>query len=287
MSCITRSVTMSTLESFQILSERYLESWILCFRTFPDYNYVSSTVKRLYETSRFPKTSIQVLLHQECTQRTSIYLDCLGKYHPTRQISLCGVIPHDCTVHSRSLSIFLSANSRRCPRWMIFSAFLKPYLVYRFYILDKWDRCFHKEDLSFQGMVYSYLTCVLVFERGPMNLQTRVLECVTIPPFVKILFAIPRSYKDIHASLPSFLACDKVNDINVSAHTRNAAVRLHTWKSQLTIQVNCTRITSALAQFLDFQYVPFLFIVVSRNPENNFEVHLISEVNEISPLDIC
>lgn len=130
MSCITRSVTMSTLESFQILSERYLESWILCFRTFPDYNYVSSTVKRLYETSRFPKTSIQVLLHQECMQRTSIYLDCLGKYHPTRQISLCGVIPHDCTVHSRSLSIFLSANSRRCPRWMIFSAFLKPYLLH-------------------------------------------------------------------------------------------------------------------------------------------------------------
>ena len=136
MSCITRSVTMSTLESFQILSEQYLESWILCFRTFPDYNYVSSTVKRLYETS------IQVLSHQDCTQRTSIYLDCLGKYHPTRQISLCGVIPHDCTVHSRSLSIFLSANSRRCPHWMIFSAFLRPYLVYRFYILDKWDRCF-------------------------------------------------------------------------------------------------------------------------------------------------
>ena len=45
------------LEPFQILSEWYLESWTFRFRAFPDYYYLSSTVKRLYETST------QVLSH--------------------------------------------------------------------------------------------------------------------------------------------------------------------------------------------------------------------------------
>ena len=104
----------------------------------------------------------------------------------------------------------------------------------------------------------------LVFDPNPMNFQLRILECITMPSFIEILFSLPLSDKeDLHRLLPGFPGCDNVNDITfVSSFEDNpcAAVKLRS-KTQLTIQTNSEAVASYLpslgAQFPHLTHILF------------------------------
>jgi hypothetical protein len=87
----------------------------------------------------------------------------------------------------------------------------------------------------------------LIFEPKPMTFQPRILECITTPPFVEILFfSLPQSDKeDLHRLLPGFPFCDNVNDITLISSFEDspcAAVKLHN-KNKLTVQTNAEAVT--------------------------------------------
>jgi hypothetical protein len=104
----------------------------------------------------------------------------------------------------------------------------------------------------------------LIFNPSPMNFQHRILECITTPPFVEILFShLQSDVTDLHTLLPGFPFCDNVNDITfISSFEYNpcAAAKLHN-KNQLTIQTNADAVTSYLsslgAQFPHLTHIRF------------------------------
>ena len=82
----------------------------------------------------------------------------------------------------------------------------------------------------------------LVFKPTPLNIQIRILECITVPPFVEILFSIPQLDKrDLHRLLPNLPYCDSVtsiNFINPDADDRAPYWAMKLQKNKLTVRTN-------------------------------------------------
>jgi len=92
----------------------------------------------------------------------------------------------------------------------------------------------------------------LVFEPDPMNIQYRILECVTMPPFIEILFSLPQSDEtDLRMILPGFPFCDQVTDIKIIPPDLKAysCTALKLRKTQLIIQTGPVAVALYLPYF--------------------------------------
>jgi hypothetical protein len=117
-----------------------------------------------------------------------------------------------------------------------------------------------------------------------MNIQPRILECVTMPPSVEILFSLPQSNaRDLHRLLPGFPFCDNVTDIKIIRQNKVypcAAVKLR--ETQLIIQTDPAAVVSYLPYFgVQFPHLANIFFENTFLP---FHLHRTSKLENFNNL---
>ncbi|KIM35585.1 hypothetical protein M413DRAFT_32437 [Hebeloma cylindrosporum] len=128
----------------------------------------------------------------------------------------------------------------------------------------------------------------LVFDPNPMNFQPRILECITTPPFVKVLFSLPQSDEgDLHALLPGFPFCDNITDITfVSPLDDNpcSAAKLVS-QNKLTIQATTEAVASYMSS-LGAQFPHLIHIVFQNALGGLYRSHQLLDLGNLAVITI-